>query len=234
MENSNLRGGKDDTANQDLSANKHQLLFRNQLFNTIVNEKNFWYAALLIDDEKNKLFCGQVCEIINSFQKNGIEYFLVVFTDFLNEEEILECLIEKEHFLPLFYFDPPFYEKETQEARNKWEEFKVHHISTLLLKPHKKSKIRFQITQLVTLQLDFEQKHEDNKSFFIQAGQVGVISKILDDANVEVTFRSIPLGILAVEKQMSVYTDVENLSITNWKKKFIFVKTFFYHYIVKL
>lgn len=215
MKNSNLRGGKDDTANQDLSADKQKLLFRNQLFNTIVNEENFWYAALIIDDEKNKLFCGQVCEIIHSFQKNGIEYFLAVFPDFFNGEEIVECLIEKNHVLPLFYFDPKFYEKQTQEARNKWEEFKVHDISTSLLKPHKKSKIRFQITQLVTLQLDFEQKCEDNTSFFIQAGQVGVISKILDDANVEVTFRSIPLGILALEKEMSVYTDVDNLSITN-------------------
>jgi hypothetical protein len=221
----NLKRNKDDTANEDLSVQKQKPLFRNQLFDIFVDTEDFFFAALRIDDKKNKLFCGQVCEITDSFEKNGLNCFLVVFTDFLNGEEILECFIEKKHLLPLFDFNPKLYKEETQNARTEWEKYEVHNISTLQIKPHKKVENRFEIGQLVTLQLDFEQNCDDNTKIDIQAGQVGVISKILDDANVEVTFRSIALGTLA---QVVQVPELENFRVTDWEKKIHICKDFLF------
>ena len=71
----NLKRNKDDTANEDLSVQKQKPLFRNQLFDIFVDTEDFFFAALRIDDKKNKLFCGQVCEITDSFEKNGLNCF---------------------------------------------------------------------------------------------------------------------------------------------------------------
>ena len=71
------------------------------------------------------------------------------------------------------------------------------------LRDIKKLENRFQIGQLVTIEVYFQQK-TNNKSFVIQAGQTGIISKdkIDDDDNVvEVTFWSIPFGLLALIRE---------------------------------
>ena len=179
-----------------------------------------FYVALLIDnppdDPLNNLFCGNVGEINNDvFMENDTEgnkyCYKVEFIDGNNKEEIFsECVVNKEYLLPLFSFSPATYEKidiiprendtllpekkNINSIRELWEKNEVHTILTLQLKPHKKSKNRFEMGQLVTIQFDFNQETSNNQTFTIQAGQIGIISKTyaldptLHTDCVEVTF----------------------------------------------
>ena len=201
----------------DPNAKYSKKKIRNDLFDRIVKRGIEWYAALLVDivnEPTRRLFRGQVGKIENVILNDEEEkhYYLVIFIDYEKDrDEFNRCLVEKENLLPLFCFDPDTYKKykkpdlsqSINELRDKWEQFKFDVIPKLELARHKKAENRFHIGQLVTIEVDFQQK-TNNKSFVIQAGQTGIISKdkIDDDDNVvEVTFWSIPFGLLALIRE---------------------------------
>ena len=182
------------------------------------------YAALLKDESEQNLFCGQVGEVQDVIIANNPEKdcCFLTFIDFDNDEHyITNCVVKKENLLPLFSFDPTRYEQTKvklngqlgednytiKKIRDYWDESEVHEISKEKLKNHNRSDTRFEIGQLVTVEIDFEQKMSNNEVVIIQAGQTGIISKdstkIPDMGSdiVEVTFWSIPFGSLASERK---------------------------------
>jgi hypothetical protein len=195
-----------------------------------VKEKYFRY----------NIFCGQVAEIENVISQKNKECYVLTFTDYKNNEnEYAHCVIEKKYLLPLFCFDPTIYKKmktihneysdepkvlrkdrvmTVQEIRDQWEEqdFSVNLNDTQLTK-HTKLETRFNRGQLVTVVFDFKPKSEtnENENFIIQAGQVGIISndKKNDKKNknfVEVTFWSIPFGLLALKGENFVSSPLKH------------------------
>lgn len=202
-----------------ISNKKDKADYRNELFDFIVANGFECYVALCIDYPENNLFCGQVGEIEHVIiEEPDTDSYLVTFIDYKHrkQEEITQCLVKKEHLLPLFCFDPNTYEESIQEEdeeegimsintiRNKWEELEFDIISTQNLVPHTKSETRFQVGELVTIQFDFEQTTKNDEIFIIQAGQIGIISDIKKDDCVEITFWTIPFGRLArVKKDFS-------------------------------
>lgn len=241
----------DDTIQEDVSLENISLLDkkendRNQLFDYLVNTKIYLYAALLVDYPENNILCGQIGEIesVRIEEKNKDSY-LVTFIDYENErEEIAQCLVKKKHLLPLFSFDPTEYETTEvkynpnekitiNEIRNRWEKLffsqsrgGVLNNSTSYLLKHEKVSTRFKIGELVTVQVDIEQKLSNNESFTIQAGQIGIISDYLKTNEVEVTFWSMPFPQLAVKRKKLVEKgassssnqDLENYARSSWKK----------------
>ena len=204
-----------DTA-EGIDVNKESVTknVRNELLDCIVKSGIECYTALLIDiviDPANHLFCGQVGKIENVIlDKEDQDCYLLTFIDYKKgQNEFAQCLVKKETLLPLFCFDPETYEKykkpeqETSinELRNRWQSCKFEVTSKLELARHKKSENQFQVGQLVTIEVDFEQK-TNNESFFIQAGQIGILSKVFRNTDsVEVTFWSIPFGLLALTRK---------------------------------
>lgn len=229
--------------------------YRDALFDSIVNSEFFCYAALRVDYSEENLFCGQVGEIqrvmIDDTHKDS--YYLI-FTDYQNnEKQFAYCFVKKEHLFPLFYLDPnkdkeiktTVEENENRDTitlkqiRDNWEKFDVSDIlnsSTSQLLRHNKVSTRFQVGQLVTIQINFEQKVSDNETFIIQAGQIGIISRsddLKDDNDaVEVIFCSIPFGELVREKEelVSLFSssDSDSFAKNFWKKKIHIDKDFLF------
>jgi hypothetical protein len=204
------------------------------------------------------LFCGQVGEIENVISQKNKDCYLVTFTDYKNNgDDYARCFIEKKYLLPLFCFYPTIYkniitihnkysddpvvlkleEKLTiQKIRDDWEErdFSVN-LNDIQLTKHTRVKTRFNRGQLVTVLFDFKPKVEtkENESFIIQAGQVGIISNDEKNKNfVEVTFWSIPFGLLAVKGENFVSSTPEQNPLsyaTNpWEKKISIDKNFLF------
>ena len=216
---SDKRRKLEDSAQQRINFQEEKQDFRNELFEFIVNSNVVYYAALLIDIPEENLFCGQIGEIQRVILDEDTEknsYFLT-FIDFENgQNEIIDCVVKKQDLLPLFSFDPTqdkeirtTFEKETKtlkEVRDLWERNDVHNISTEQLKPHNKSETRFEIGQLVTVEVDVQQRVLNSEAFIIQAGQTGIISNDIttnpdiDIDSVEITFWSMPFGILALNR----------------------------------
>lgn len=242
-----------DTAQEpDLDIKYSQETIRNDLFDRIINSGIECYAALRIDvgnQLSTRLFRGQVGKIENVILNNEEKkhYYSLVFIDYKKDRDVFnQCLVKKENLLPLFCFDPEKYDKykelnQTQginELRKKWDSIKFEVTPKLELAQHKKVENQFQVGQLVTMEVDFEQK--TNSDFFIiQAGQTGIISKdkIDDDNNVvEVTFWSIPFGLLALIKEDFLPSSVPSPSKTDfnplsfatssWEKKIFINKNY--------
>lgn len=225
------RAQLEESAHQDLKLGPELEVYRNVLFDAIFNTGISYCAALLTDQLDINLFCGQIGEIQpvildKNTEKNS---FFLQFIDFENDEqEITSVVVKKENLLPLFSFDPTQDEKikttvkkqiqdeilTLKEIRDIWEEKKFNKISTDTLELHRKAESRFEIGQLATVQVDVEQKlfHSTNEKFTIQAGQTGIISNMsnTDIDYVEITFWSLPLGTLALERKQLV-TKNQNL-----------------------
>jgi hypothetical protein len=215
----------EDSAQQDLRPEAQIEVYRNALFDAIFNSGISYYAALLTDQPERNLFCGQIGEIQNvildkNTKKNSS---FLKFIDFDNDQdEITNFVVKKENLLPLFSFDPTRDDQiktrvkgqiqdeilTIKEIRDIWEEKKFNKISTDTLEPHSKSEARFEIGQLATVQVDFEQKlsNSNNEKFIIQAGQTGIISNVsnTDIDYVEVTFWSMLFDTLALEREQLV------------------------------
>ena len=243
---------QDDTVQEDVSLENISLLDkrkknrnkreenRNKLFDSLVNTKIFFYAALLTDYPDAQLFCGQIGDIESVIiDEEDTDSYLLTFIDYDHErQEIAQCLVKKKHLLPLFSFDPIKYEKievihdanekiTIKEIRNRWEELlDVSNSSTSKLIKHETVSMRFEIGRLVTVQVDIEQKLSNNESFTIQAGQIGIISDSLKTNGVEVTFWSMPFPELAVRRKelvekrasLSLNQDLESYAPISWKK----------------
>lgn len=249
----------EDTAQETplITSSEFKTVYRNELFDRIVATGMEFYVALLIDnppyDPLNNLFCGNVGEINNDviMENENKDCYYVSFIDCNNKEEnFSECVVNKKCLLPLFCFGPATYEKiETTPQKNEillkenininsirdqWEEYEVHNISTLQLKPHKKVENRFEIGQLVTIQFDFKQKMSNNEAFTIQAGQIGIISKTqaLDIDCVEVTFWSMSLGkLIQKSKELgfsSLNQDTVIFTTSSWERKICIHKDFLF------
>ncbi len=216
---------------------------RNLLFDLII-ESGVSFAALIKDYEKNNLFCGQVGEVTLTVETDTC---LVTFINFQNDQnEYNYGIIEKENLLPLFNYwqrennnikiilpidnenvNLITSEKEyltIPEIRDKWEELKLHSAPSLPLIKHNKIDSRFDVGRLITIQFDVKQEFKDDelKSFFIQAGEVGLISRIRRYDFVEVTFFPRVLGELAVEadKLLASTIDPEEITIKIHKNFF--------------
>lgn len=233
---------------------------RNELFDRLAYNQITCYAALRKDFVKENyfrynLFCGQVGEIQNVISKKNKDSYLVTFTDYKNNEnEYADCLIKKKDLLPLFYFSPAIYQTSQtkpnpesdqieldiltiQQIRNKWEEhdFSIN-LNNTKLRRHNKLKTRFNHGQLVTVVFDFKTDTEtgENESFIIQAGQVGIISNDKNKNNnfIEVTFWSIPFGLLATNGEDFVSSPPEEnpliYATDSWEKKISIDKYFLF------
>ncbi len=215
--------------------------YRNRLLDAMFDSRIVKYAALLKDESEQNLFCGQVGEVQAVTIANNPEKdcCFLTFIDFDNDEHyITNCVVKKENLLPLFSFDPTRYEQTKvklngqlgednytiKKIRDYWDESEVHEISKEKLKNHSRSDTRFEIGQLVTVEIDFEQKMSNNEVVIIQAGQTGIISKdstkIPDMGSdiVEVTFWSMPFGLLALEKK-KLFKSPNRFRYSFWEKK---------------
>lgn len=253
----------DDSAQENMGVANQKKDYRNRLLDAMFDSRIVKYAALLKDESEQNLFCGQVGEVQAVTIANNPEKdcCFLTFIDFDNDEHyITNCVVKKENLLPLFSFDPTRYEQTKvklngqlgednytiKKIRDYWDESEVHEISKEKLKNHSRSDTRFEIGQLVTVEIDFEQKMSNNEVVIIQAGQTGIISKdsikIPDMGSdiVEVTFWSIPFGSLASERKELVSEsllqnlangasslntgsledsfDLESLVTSSWKK----------------
>lgn len=218
----------DDSAQENLKPQDQKKKFRNALLDSMFNSGIVKYAALLKDESEHNLFCGQVGEVqdvtIATAKNPEKDCCFLTFIDFDNNgHDITNCVVKKENLLPLFSFDPTEDETITtifkdrlvesiwtmKKIRDEWDEHEVHYISKEKLKKHTRSETRFEIGQLVTVEVDFKQtlRNPNNEVFIIQAGQTGIISKThaldttLDTDCVEVTFWSMPFGSLASERK---------------------------------
>lgn len=126
------------------------------------------------------------------------------------------------------------------EIRTNWEknDFSVS-LNDNELRKHNKVETRFNRGQLVTLLFDLEQEFGiENKTekCIIQAGQTGIISNEKNDNDndniVEVTFWSIPLGLLALEGEDFVSApqqlDPFSCAINSWERKISIDKDFLF------
>lgn len=210
----------DDSAQENMEVQYQKKKLRNNLLDAMFDSGIVKYAALLKDESEKNLFCGQVGEvqdvtIANNPEKNCC---FLTFIDFDNNgHDITNCVVKKENLLPLFSFDPAQDGQISiklkdqlgeniwtmKKIRDEWDKCEVHDISKEKLKNHTRSDTRFEIGQLVTVEIDFEQKMSNNEVFIIQAGQTGIISaNTLNDENaVEVRFWSMPFGSLASERK---------------------------------
>lgn len=247
--------------NDDSLKKTEKILLRNELFDRIVNSVDSRYVALrkdFLDDFKKKLFCGQIgiIEDVILGEKTN-KYCSVVFPNYANNERpFYQCLIEKHYLLPLFEFDPQTYrETETiagqnekilekkglrnltlDEIRHEWETAEFDVIQNTGLKKHNQYKNRFKRGRLVTIQFDFTQGTDDGRTFNIQAGQIGIISNEKRNNFVEVTFWTIPVGLLALERKNFVsWTQNDkqndnpvNYAINLWKRKIVIHQDFLF------
>lgn len=231
----------DDTAqNQESSPKQINDKFRNKLFDLIVKSGLECYVALLdIDTDfmnKQYLFCGQVGKIEKILpEKKTEDYYLVTFIDYKKDEETYYGgYVKKENLLPLFSFNSdknknytePLKNQNINEIRDKWVSYKFNIKEKDQLKPHKKSANPFRVGQLVTVEFDVKQNLPNNRDFIIQAGQTVIISKkfkntdfVTDNTDlVEVTFWSMPFGLLALEKK-KLFKSPNRFRYSFWEKK---------------
>lgn len=225
---------------------------RNDAFDSIVNTGIECHVALrvdVIDKPTNRhLFCGQVGKIENVDLSDSYEdHYLVTFIDYKKDhDEFARCFVKKKDLLPLFCFAPDIYRNykrrdqtlSINQIRDSWELFQFDVAPQSELTSHKKVSTRFKIGRLVTIQVNFQQELSDGTSFTIQAGQTGVISQLKDTDYVEVTFWSIPFGILAVTRKKLVSSslpsflennfDPLNSANSSWKKKISIHKDFLF------
>lgn len=240
----------DDSAQENMQPDYQKKDYRKILLNAMFDSKIVKYAALLKDESEQNLFCGQVGQVQDVTIANNPEEdcCFLKFIDFDNDEdEIINCIVKKENLLPLFSLDPTAYEQTKvevkgplrdkvctiKEIRDDWDKYEVHEISNEQLKNHSRCDTRFEIGQLVTVEVNVKQELSNNESFSIQAGQTGIISKdstkISNTENdlVEVTFWSMPFGSLASERKELVSeflpgnldsSYVNSLVTSPWKK----------------
>ncbi len=169
----------------------------------------------MLEGYTKHLFRGQVGKIEEVVLNKEEEklYYKIEFIDYKKNRDVFyQCLVEKENLLPLFCFDEDVYAstrdeepdgRGVNEFRERWELQKFPITPQLNLAFHKKVKKPFEVGQLVTIEVNFEQQYKttENKieSFTIQAGQTGIISKKnISNNNVEVTFWSIHFETLAI------------------------------------
>jgi len=245
-----------DTAKTTDITNKKSITknVRDEIFDSIVNSGIECYAALRTDIlmPTIHLFRGQVGKIERVILEAENQHcYLVIFLDYnKNRDEFYRCLVEKENLLPLFCFDPDIYNeyKNTEETpsinqiRDNWEVLKFDVTPKLQLLLHKRVSTRFRIGQLVTIEVDFEQKTDAEPPFVIQAGQTGIISASISDDVVEVTFWSMPFGLLAVIREgflssslpstsassLEANFDPLSYATSSWKRKIFIDKNFLF------
>jgi hypothetical protein len=233
----------DDSAQENMGVANQKKDYRNRLLDAMFDSRIVKYAALLKDESEQNLFCGQVGEVQAVTIANNPEKdcCFLTFIDFDNDEHyITNCVVKKENLLPLFSFDPTRYEQTKvklngqlgednytiKKIRDYWDESEVHEISKEKLKNHSRSDTRFEIGQLVTVEFDVKQNLPNNGDFIIQAGQTGIISKkfkntdfVTDNTDlVEVTFWSMPFGLLALEKK-KLFKSPNRFRYSFWEKK---------------
>ncbi len=227
---------------------------RSELIQQIINVGGEYHVAILRDDPKKRLFRGQVGQIQDVLlSKEKFIYSFVIFKDYKEDDmEYFRDLIENDNLLPLFCSNDEFYNEYSKPGENgnintlreNWDSAQFSFTPQLELLRHNKIKNRFKVGQLVTIEVDFEQMPQVNekKSFIIQAGQVGIISKtkINDDKNfVEVTFWAINFEVLATMKKdflpSSVLLSEKQAKFNRacyafnpWEKKSILIKIIFY------
>jgi hypothetical protein len=242
-----------DTAKTTDITNKKSITknVRDEIFDSIVNSGIECYVALrtdILNKPRIHLFRGQVGTIERVLLEDENQHcYLVIFIDYKKDhDEFYRCLVKKENLLPLFCFDPDIYKEykkteQTQsinEIRDNWELFQFDVTPKLQFVLHKKVSTRFKIGQLVTIEVDFEQKTDAEPPFVIQAGQTGIISASINDDVVEVTFWSMPFGLLAVIREGFLSSSLPSspeanlaplsYATSSWERKIFIDKNFLF------